>query len=205
MVKLFKTANITNGSVSLYQPTEPVRMPTEPSLDELTQQQIKEEATQRGYELGKKEAQAQFNQVKNQLEALISSIPLALAQSRLELETEIADILWSILQGFFIEKQSNKKALEQQINQILTQINAKQSVELHLHPNDITLLQQECFRLETIQLKELKIKSDERLTLGGFLIKTDHGVFDASLEKQVDKLKETLLQLRQGKTHASLN
>lgn len=208
MVKLYKDVTISQETVHLYQKAPLIIDTPEPSFNAMHMQQIKEESFQEGYLAGKEETlgltQAQMGLLKNQLEALLTSLPETINQSRLGLQTEIADILWMIIQPFFIEKSANRQAIELQINQILSQINSSQAVELCLHPNDIAALQSGDIRLDATHLNGLKIKSDESLTLGGCLIKTEHGVFDASIEKQVDKLKDILLHIKQGKPYESL-
>ena len=208
MVKLYKDVTISQEMVHLYQKALLIIDTPEPSFNAMHMQQIKEESFQEGYLAGKEETlgltQAQMGLLKNQLEALLTSLPETINQSRLGLQTEIADILWMIIQPFFIEKSANRQAVELQINQILSQINSSQAVELCLHPNDIAALQSGDIRLDATHLNGLKIKSDESLTLGGCLIKTEHGVFDASIEKQVDKLKDILLHIKQGKPYESL-
>lgn len=208
MVKLYKDVTISQETVHLYQKAPLIIDTPEPSFNAMHMQQIKEESFQEGYLAGKEETlgltQAQMGLLKNQLEALLTSLPETINQSRLGLQTEIADILWMIIQPFFIEKSANRQAVELQINQILSQINSSQAVELCLHPNDIAALQSGDIRLDATHLNGLKIKSDESLTLGGCLIKTEHGVFDASIEKQVDKLKDILLHIKQGKPYESL-
>lgn len=208
MVKLYKDVTISQETVHLYQKAPLIIDTPEPSFNAMHMQQIKEESFQEGYLAGKEETlgltQAQMGLLKNQLEALLTSLPETINQSRLGLQTEIADILWMIIQPFFIEKSANRQAVELQINQILSQINSSQAIELCLHPNDIAALQSGDIRLDATHLNGLKIKSDESLTLGGCLIKTEHGVFDASIEKQVDKLKDILLHIKQGKPYESL-
>ena len=136
--------------------------------------------------------------------ASLAAIPKAIAQNRLDLNPEIADIVLLISQQFFIEQQKDSQALSQQINQVLGQLNNKHNVELCLHPQDINALQNGAIQLDATHLNGLKIKSDESLVLGGYVLKTNHGVFDASIEKQIDKLKEVLIQLKHRGTHAPL-
>lgn len=210
MTNLFKQVKVSPESISLYQA---ILQDTESALiqvdNEIQLKQAKEEGYQEGYFIGKTKAehlaQEQMNGLKKQLDDVLLSIPQAIAQSRLELHAEIADILWLIIQRFFVEQQSNRKAIELQINQILLQINSKQTVELCLHPQEITALQHGDIQLNASHINGLQIKSDESLRLGGCVIKTEHGVFDASLEKQIDKLKEALLHMKQGKPHVSLD
>ena len=214
MAKVFKNAVIssevtclTNQESVLNLSQDPGTPP--PAVNEEQLKAIQDEAYQQGYISGKEEEKAIIEEhltlLKKQLEATLLAIPQAIAQNRLELSNEIADIVLHITQQFFLEKESNPKALELQINQLLTQLNNKQSIELYLHPKEINILQEGLIQLEASHLNGLKIKSNDSLTLGGYIIKTDHGIFDASIEKQIERLKDFLLQLRKRGPHATLD
>ncbi|WP_133135595.1 FliH/SctL family protein [Legionella rowbothamii] len=183
--------------------------PETPTVDESQCELIRQEAYEQGYLAGMTEEQARLGQEKSQnqqqLEQMLASLPQAVAQNRLDLANEIADIVLLISKQFFVENSNNQQALSQQINHILTQLNDKQSVELYLHPQDIVALQNGTMQLSAAHLNGLKIKTDESLALGGYVLKTNHGIFDASIEKQIDKLKEVLLQLKQRGAHASMD
>lgn len=178
-------------------------------LNDLQLEELKAKAYQQGYLSGKEEGEKRIIQdmelLKQQVETVLFSISQAICQNRLDLASEIANIILLIVQQYFIEKQSNPEALELQINTILCQLNNKQNIELCLHPHDINNLQKGAIKLESANLNGLKIKADERLPLGGCIIKTDHGIFDASIEKQIDRLKEFLLKMRQGSQHATMD
>jgi flagellar assembly protein FliH len=208
MAKLYKDVTVSQETVRLYEKEALLIDTPEPSFNAIHMQEIQDTSYQEGYLAGKEEitclTETQMGLLKNQLEGLLFSIPDVISQSRLALQSEIADMVWLIIQPFFIEKTANRQAIELQINQILSQINSKQTVELCLHPNDIAALQNGDIRIDAAHLNGLKIKSDESLTLGGCLIKTEHGVFNASIEKQVDKLKEVLLHIKQGRPYESL-
>ncbi len=170
---------------------------------------LKNEVYQEGYRLGKEEGKAiveqQMLQLKQQIETTLAAIPQTIEQHRLALSQEIADIVLHITQQFFVEKESNPQILEQQINQLLKQLNGKQSIELYLHPKEIELLQDGLIQLHTPHLNGLKIKANDSLVLGGYVIKTEHGIFDAGIEKQIERLKELLIQLRQRGHHAPVD
>lgn len=212
MIKLYKNVVLSMETISLNQQLLEFAQESEQStaiVDKTTQEQIQKEAYEQGYNVGAQETRGLIEkenyQLKKQLEKLISSIPDAIAQNRLDLSSEIADIVLLITQKFFIENHSNPQALSQQINQILTQLNNKHTVELCLHPQEIAILHKGGIQLDASHLQGLKIKSDDSLTLGGFLINTNHGIFDASIEKQIDKLKEVLLQLKHRDAHAHMD
>lgn len=211
MAKLYKNPLISKDELFLNQSciqSVPCEEEALNLLDEPLINHIQKEAYEQGYSAGKTDAQTnlnlELNQLKNQLNECFTSIPQAIAQNRLDLGSEIADVVLLIIQQFFIEYHQDTKALTQQINQILHQLNNKHSVELYLHPQDLSALQQAAMQLDATHLNGLKIKSDESLILGGCIIKTDHGMFDASLEKQIDKLKDVLVQLKYRGTHAKL-
>lgn len=143
--------------------------------------------------------------LKQQLETLLNAIPKAIEHHRLNLSDEIADISLLITQQYFVERQANPEALRMQINHVLSQLNQQQEIELYLHPKDIALLQEEKRPLETAHIRGLHIKSDDSLTLGGCVIKTNHGVFDASIEQQIERLKDFLLEQKQRSYHAFLD
>jgi flagellar assembly protein FliH len=211
MAKLYKKAIISDEEVFLNQPIVELAHEPEKSIhpiDEAQIEQLKKEAYEQGYLAGSSEERThkeeELEQLKTQLQTSLAAIPKAIAQNRSDLSNEIADIVLLITQQFFIEQQKDTQALGQQINQVLGQLNNKHSVELCLHPQEITALQNGAFQLDATHLNGLKIKSDESLILGGYVIKTNHGVFDASIEKQIDKLKEVLIQLKHRGQHASL-
>ncbi|MCL9682634.1 FliH/SctL family protein [Legionella maioricensis] len=216
MAKLFKNAVISpevtyltahESVLNLNQ--DPVLDSTQPSINEEQLKAMQNEAYQQGYisgkEAGKTLIEEQITLLKKQLEAALLAIPQAIAQNRLELSNEIANIVLHITQQFFLEKESNPKALKLQINQLLKQLNNKQSIELYLHPKEIDILQKGLVQLDANHLNGLKIKSNDSLILGGYVIKTEHGMFDASIEKQIDRLKDLLLQLRKRGLHAPLD
>lgn len=165
-------------------------------------EQIKDEARDLGYHQGysegvayqKVELQTQITQVQE----LLNQIPIAIAASRQQLSTEIADIVLIIVQQFFINQQISKEAIAHQINQTLTQINDKQEIELLLNPRDMELLQQGLIHLDLKTCKGLRIVPNEQLRLGGCQIKSEHGLFDAGIERQIDNLKQLLLQIKTG-------
>jgi flagellar assembly protein FliH len=109
---------------------------------------------------------------------------------------EIADIILLIVQRFFIERQKNKEEIVRQITHTLAQLNQKQNIELHLHPSDIDLLHQSEFNINLKPYKNMRIIPDETLLLGGCIIRSEHGVFNASIERQIDNLKHALLKIK---------
>lgn len=202
MAQIFKH-HIVQKEESASETNKP--MPSTPSFSEEELQTLTEEARQQGYVHGQKEAanlaQQQMNGLKGQLEQLLCSIPQAVEQHRLELHHELAAITLSILHSYFAEQIVDKKSLENKINNVLTQLNNQHSIELYLHASDIKALQEGDIQLNAVK-NQITIKTHETLALGGFIIKTPHGSFDASVEKQLNQLKDYLSSMKQQELSA---
>ncbi len=69
-------------------------------------------------------------------------------------------------------------------------------IELHLHPDDLALLEQCGETAEGLlaPVGKAKFVPDERLSRGGCLIETQHGVIDARLETQLARITQELLE-----------
>lgn len=173
----------------------------------------REESKKTGYQLGlkqgmteglqqaKEQAAKENAELGQQLSQLLKAIPHAVSENRLALKSEIADIVLAITQQFFVHQQQNKEVLSQQITAALNQINDKQNLTLVLNPQDLALLQQGELNIDLSQCKDISLQADENLQLGGCLIRSEHGFFDASIERQIDRLKQVLLQIRGQKRH----
>jgi flagellar assembly protein FliH len=211
MAKLVRQAIISAEHITLGTQPETISSEEVPTSMEVipTLEEVRSQAFQEGYHSGTKEgqriAEQQMEEMKHHLQDILSSIPQAIKQNRMDLHTEIADILLLIIQQYFIEQQNNPEALQAQINQILGQLNQQQSIELHLPPEAIKILQNGRIQLDSSHLNNLKVKADEALVLGGCIVKTDHGVFDASIETRIERLKELLVHIKQGRQHACLD
>ncbi|WP_298627861.1 FliH/SctL family protein [uncultured Legionella sp.] len=215
MAKIIKKALISSETITIGT-LMPVSNTTDNELhttkntqrNETSLEDLRTQAYQQGFEAGIREGQTRIEQQversKHDLEKLLLSVPQAIAQCRMELNREIADIVLIISQEYFVEQQRTPEALQAQINQILNQINNEQSIELCLHPEEIKLVQKANIQLNASHLNSLKIKADDNLALGGCLIKTEHGIFDTSIETRIDRLKEYLIEIRSRGQHDSL-
>ena len=192
MAEVLKSAFISDDIVHIGTVTAiPVEAPAVIAQHEI------EDAYNNGFKQGIAEARAQMKELKDAISALLQSIPAAVEDNRLHLSTEIADIVLLITQRFFIHQQHNKDAITNQITQTLNQLNQKQNIELALHPHDIALLQQGELNIDFKPYKNIRITPDETLRLGGCVIRSEHGVFDAGIERQIDSLKQVLLKKKQ--------
>ena len=179
MAKIIKHTSVFDEQ--LFQ--EPCVITISPSFTEEQISLLEKKANQQCYDQGQKEMQEQSNQerneLKNRLESLLKSIPNAIEQHRLGMQKELAPLIWQIVQGYFVEQSLDQQLLETQINRLLMQINKEEAIELYLHTRDIEALKDGNIQLNS--LHKITIKQDESLDLGGFIIKTEHGLFNVSI------------------------
>lgn len=207
MADIFTTVTISDDIVRLGPVSEPCEQQAlfeEEQIEsaEIISEEDLENATQsgynRGFSEGLAEAETKLACEFAQLKTLIENIPPAMTENRLQLSDEIADIVLLIIKQFFINQQQTKDSIALQINQLLNQLNDKQNIELSVHPKDLALLQQGKLKIDAKACKNLRIVPDDNLRLGGCVVRSDHGVFDASIERQIDNLKQVLLQMKLG-------
>lgn len=174
---------------------------TDPTIFErpisISQAQL-DEAWQQGYDEGLAKGMMQAHQqLQSQIDCLstlLKNMPTAVEENRLALSSEISDIVLSIVQRFFMHQHLNKEAIAHQISHTLSHLNQKHQLELRLHPHDLALLQQGEIKMDLSLYPAIRITSDETLNLGGCIIRTEHGLFNASIERQIDDLKKALLK-----------
>lgn len=157
---------------------------------------IRESSYTRGLTDGIAQENARLHEQFNTLNRLLHSIPEAINNNRRLLAVEIADIVLLITQQFFIHQQQNRDSITHQITQVIDQLNNKQNINISLHPRDLALIQQDGIHIDAQLYKNLHLVPDNTLSLGGCLVKSEHGMFDAGIERQIDALKDVLLQLR---------
>lgn len=161
-------------------------------------EQGREKGITEGISLEKRNKHAEKNNLTTLLKSLIKQVPSEISSLREDLRQDIAHIVLSIVQPIFVQRQLDRSWLFKQINQILTQLNHRQEVELILHPEDIEQLQAHKIHLKTAHLRSLKICSDDQIFSGGCRIKTQHGLFEISIEKQLQQLREKLMNIQPG-------
>lgn len=151
-----------------------------------------------GFDAGQAQARLDMAAQCQTLDTLLETIPDAICNNRHQLSGEIADIVLTMMQAFFVNQQQNKDSIAQRVTQTITLLNNKHNLELFLHPDDLALLKQGELNIDLSACQGLRVIADEKLRLGGCVIKSEHGLFDAGIERQIDNLKQVLLQLKNG-------
>lgn len=204
MGEILKSVLISDERVSLGLTTPPKEnLHVNPTIKETPLPSFSQQDIDNAYLNGIMHAETTMKSQIQALTSLLKGIPETLHAHRQQLSHEIADIVWMITQQFFIHQHHQKDAIANQVTQTLTQLNQKTNIELILHPHDVYLLQAEEVKIDFKAFKGIRIIADESLQLGGCIIRSEHGVFDASIERQIDNLKRVLVKMKSEATQSS--
>lgn len=157
---------------------------------------VKQTRYAQGFSDGVAQERAMLSQHTSTLVRLIHSIPQSIIDNRQQLSSDIADMVLLIVSKFFIHQQQNREAIVHQINQVIMQLNEKQHLSVALHPHDLALLKQGEIKFDFKDHQQLQFTADDQLRLGGCIVTSEHGVFDAGIERQIDQLKDILLRMK---------
>ena len=195
MATIHKNVIISTETIAL-KSNLAIDAPTQPDvIAEPDTTAISEQAYAQGFSDGVATEKSRIVKKETNLDTLLHSIPKAINDNRLLLTTEIADIVLMVAQQLFINQQQNKDSIVHQVTNIIAQLNDKHNIEVALHPDDMT---RNDFNIDAKHYKNLRFVADETLRLGGCIVRSEHGVFDAGIERQIDNLKHVLLQMKQG-------
>lgn len=177
----------------------------ETRINEETLENVKNQAFAEGYQEAEKKLaetyQCKLQALANQkalLDQLLKNLPNALQDYHASVRDQIAEIVLLIVRQYFTNQASSKEAIIFQVEQAINHLNHKENIELFLHPQDLNLVQQSKLNIDFSECRHLKLIPDETLALGGCRLRNDHGLIDASIELQIDKLKQMLLQLKKS-------
>ncbi len=172
-----------------------------------------EEGKLSGYEQGYKEGQIagasaleqdlaeDISYFKQTAKRLLDTIQQEINNAKKLQAQEIAGIVMHIISQLFLQRQVSEVWVLEQVNRVLSTLSHEQRVMLYLHPQDIQRMQKQKISLNAAHLDALKICADEGLSLGGARIKTNHGEFDLSVDRQLSRLKELLADIQKGTIH----
>jgi flagellar assembly protein FliH len=88
------------------------------------------------------------------------------------------------------------------VQQVLSRATQEEGVVVRLHPGDCAALRNGGKGLFPGKNGRGKVElvADEEVSLGGCILETSGGSLDARIETQIERLRDSLLKVRQGKT-----
>jgi flagellar assembly protein FliH len=111
------------------------------------------------------------------------------------LELAVGEVSFASICRVVGERAVTREFVEGLVEQVCVELKAESYATARLHPRDIETLR-ELFDGEALRVAALRLEivPDESLELGGCVIETAAGAFDAKLENQLRRLHELLTQ-----------
>jgi len=203
-------------------PTEPEPEPEPERLPQLTAEEIEaiqEEAYREGFEQGERDGLAAGQQVIDGEVAQLLAQRELLQQEQQALEQQAANLQQMMDQfaepiaavgerlqrelvtlALSVARQVVRQELQRDPALLLPLVRealaalplAAQSIRLHLHPDDATLVRQQLTPSDD-EPQRWRVVEDRAITAGGFRIESDRSRIDATLEKRLDEVVSRLL------------
>ncbi len=151
----------------------------------------------RAAELAGRQTQEQLQTVLPAFQSVVQALEAERDRWLADWETAAVKLGAAIAERILRHELARRPALCQEVVREALQLAAGQPhVELHLHPQDLELLQQSGEEAVGLfaSVGQAKFVPDACLSRGGCLIETQHGVIDARLETQLARITRELLE-----------
>lgn len=157
-----------------------------------------EEGKKTGYQEGLADAMSEFNAKKDELEAERQQLQAEFDEKERAMESELVDVITEVMERFFLVQFGNKKdLLLHLIDNALINIENSREFLIKVNDENFDFLNQYKSQLQEKVGNDLQLDiiRDPVLDVHQCLIETDGGVFDCSLDVELDNLVKDLKSL----------
>ena len=157
-----------------------------------------EEGKKTGYQEGLADAMNEFNAKKDELEAERQQLQAEFEEKERVMESELVDVITEVMERFFLIQFGNKKdLLLHLIDNALINIENSREFLIKVNDENFDFLNQYKSQLQEKVGNDLQLDiiRDPVLDIHQCLIETDGGVFDCSLDVELDNLVKDLKSL----------
>lgn len=157
-----------------------------------------EEGKKSGYQEGLADAMNEFNAKKDELEAERQQLQAEFDEKERAMESELVDVITEVMERFFLIQFGNKKdLLLHLIDNALINIENSREFLIKVNDENFDFLNQYKSQLQEKVGNDLQLDiiRDPVLDIHQCLIETDGGVFDCSLDVELDNLVKDLKSL----------
>ena len=157
-----------------------------------------EEGKKTGYQEGLADAMNEFNAKKDELEAERQQLQAEFDEKERAMESELVDVITEVMERFFLVQFGNKKdLLLHLIDNALINIENSHEFLIKVNDENFDFLNQYKSQLQEKVGNDLQLDiiRDPVLDVHQCLIETDGGVFDCSLDVELDNLVKDLKSL----------
>jgi flagellar assembly protein FliH len=164
-------------------------------------QQAKAAAEQLGYAeglaRGQQQAGQQWQEQAGKLAALFGQIEAGRNTLLAQAEEAMVELAFTALCRIIGDAAGQKTLVQAMVQQLLSETRGHEALVLTLHPQDLELVKSALPELG-IDPRQTRLAADPAMKIGGVLLETSAGTLDARLDTQLTRLREALLQARQG-------
>ncbi len=157
-----------------------------------------EEGKKTGYQEGLADAMNEFNAKKDELEAKRQQLQAEFEEKEHAMESELVDVITEVMERFFLVQFGNKSdLLFHLIDNALINIENRREFLIKVNDENFDFLNQYKSQLQEKVGNDLQLDiiRDPVLDIHQCLIETDGGVFDCSLDVELDNLVKDLKSL----------
>ncbi len=152
--------------------------------------QIEDDSRKAGYQQGLELAQEHFAEELESLSSLFDQIDLSLQNAMKSISEDIATVVIEANTRILGKQMLEKKLAIDVVLEVLRKAGYQEKMVVKVSPDDHELLSKHRLRLSSI--KNIEFVSDEKVKLGGCIVKTDSGMIDGRLEVQLQALYDIL-------------
>ncbi len=159
-------------------------------------------ACRQSYEAGQLEATRQAEvrlkdvqiQQHQETQTVLNALTHAVPEMLKEAEQAIKELAISVAQKFVATCPVTEKRIQDLVQESLNSIQRSSKVTVHLHPEDLVLIEQaeQPIVSEQIEIERITFKAASGMTRGGCRIETDFGEIDATVEAKTNQINNLL-------------
>jgi flagellar biosynthesis/type III secretory pathway protein FliH len=153
--------------------------------------------TSAGYEAGVKQAKQESDKERKKLSREVQQLRKLFAANLEEQLQQVdafaVEIAFAALTKVVGERFGDEEFTRAVVSKAVDSVRGARKVAVHVAQQDFELMQQFGGKLTASgQISEIKFVADPRVTVGGCMIETETGVWDARLETQLQRLRDAI-------------
>ena len=165
--------------------------------------EAKEKGYAEGYHEGIEKSQEQIQQKISKLNLLFESCSNRMSQLIEKEEDTIVELVFTAVIKMLGSALVTEKGVISVVKQVATGIIAGEKIIIRVSPDQFDLISKNRQIVgEGLNEESIQIVADDRIQLGGCIIDISNGSLDGRLEKQIDVLRDTLLEVRRNNSLA---
>ena len=157
-----------------------------------------DEGLQTGQEDGLLRGQAEIDRLSSEIVALLDSLSAQRTEVYTRLEAEVVELAVAVAEQVIgAEVTERPELVKKRVSEAVSDLLARESVKVRLHPLDVVLCENILERLEDqYELGRLTLIADDTISRGGCLVDTAVEQVDARIESQLGEISRLLDEAR---------